>query len=189
MELTVLKTKIYVSPLFFAVLTAFLLIDKSGIAGKAVLFSLLHETGHFLALLCVKSSPKLVLLSVFGIGMELPANLSTARKCTVLMAGFTVNFILSALFFMLGKNIMAYINLAIGLFTAMPLASTDGGAILKMLLEEFFPQKAEICFKTISLAFLAVISIFVIFTVFLTGNYFLFIALFYMALCAIKTAA
>ena len=47
-----LKTGVTVSPLFFAVLTAFLLLDKNGVAIWAVLFSLMHESGHFLALLC-----------------------------------------------------------------------------------------------------------------------------------------
>ena len=43
MEFTVLKTRVKISPLFFAVLTAFLLADRGGIAAAVISFSLLHE--------------------------------------------------------------------------------------------------------------------------------------------------
>ena len=47
-----LKTKVSVSPFFFAVLTLILIADKTGVSCFAVLFSILHEFGHFLALIC-----------------------------------------------------------------------------------------------------------------------------------------
>jgi len=185
-ELTVLRTKIEISPFFFSVLTAFLLADKNGIAGAVVLFSLLHELGHFLALLCVKTMPRSVRINLFGIGMHLPEKLSTAEKCFVLMAGFSVNFILAAVLMVFGKNLLGYINLAMGIFTALPLSATDGGSILKTVLEEFAPQKGERIFGIISRSFLAAVSVLLIISAFFTKNYFLFIPLFYMVLCAIK---
>ena len=103
MDFTVLKTKVSVSPFFFAVLTLILIADKSGVSGFAVLFSLLHEFGHFLALICGKIIPKSFKITLFGMHISLPENLSTAEKIPVLMAGFTVNFLLAALFFVL-KN-------------------------------------------------------------------------------------
>ena len=51
MEFTVLKTKVKISPLFFAVLTAFLITDRNGIAPVVIGFSLVHELCHFAALL------------------------------------------------------------------------------------------------------------------------------------------
>ena len=45
-----LKTKVKISPLFFAILTAFLAADKSGIAFSAIAFSAIHEATHFAAL-------------------------------------------------------------------------------------------------------------------------------------------
>ena len=186
MKFTVLKTKIFVSPLFFAVLTLILLLDKTGVSCLALLFSLLHELGHFLALICEKIHPKNIDVTLFGIHISLPESMSTAEKVPVLMAGFLVNFLLAAIFFALRKPIFGCINLIIGIFTALPISATDGGSILKAILEEFVPQKNEKIFKTVSFSFLAVVSVFIVSFAVLTKNYFLFIALIYMALCAIK---
>ncbi len=71
----------------------------------------------------------------------------------------------------------------------LPLASTDGGEVLKVVLEEFFSQKAKIIFKTISVSFCAVISAILIFLAFYTKNFFLFTAVVYMIFCAMKKAA
>lgn len=184
-----LKTNVNVSPLFFAVLTAFLLTDKTGTASAAVIFSVLHEAGHFLALLCEKSYPKEINVSLFGINMSVPERLSTAKKCAVLMSGFITNFILSAFFFFIGYDKFAYINLFIGLFTAMPVPSSDGGSILKLVFDEYMPEKAERIFKVVSLLFILLLSAFMIFVLFITKNVFLIFALMYMVLCAVKTAA
>ena len=186
MEFTVLKTKLKISPLFFAVLTLFLLIDKNGIASVVVLFSALHETGHFLALLCVKTRPKLIEFSPFGIHVSLPENLSTAEKVPVLMAGFMVDFLFAAIFFALKKPLFGYINLIIGIFTSLPISATDGGAVLKTLLYEYVPQKEEKIFKIVSRSSLAMVSVAFIISAVATKNYFIFIALFYMVLCAMK---
>ena len=148
-----LRTKIRISPLFFSVLTVFLLLDKSGISGTAVLFSALHELGHFFALLYEKTRPKLIEISLFGIEIRLPENLSTAKKCFVLTAGFALNFILATMFFIIEKPLLAYINLIIGIFTSLPLSATDGGAILRTVLDEYFPQRGERIFRNVSLLF------------------------------------
>lgn len=181
-----LKTKLKISPIFFAVLTLFLLIDKNGIASVVVLFSVLHETGHFLALLCVKTRPKLIEFSPFGIHVSLPENLSTAEKVPVLMAGFLVNFLLAAIFFVLRKPLFGYINLIIGIFTALPISATDGGSVLKAILKEYAQQKGERIFRIVSFLFLAVISVFVVYFAIFMKNYFFFIPLIYMVICAMK---
>ena len=60
-----LKTKVKISPLFFAILTAFLAADKSGIAFSAIAFSAIHEATHFAALFIFRvASTK---LSICGI--------------------------------------------------------------------------------------------------------------------------
>ena len=179
-----LKTKISVSPLFFAVLTLVLLFDKTGISGFAVLFSFLHE-----ALLCVKTFPKEADLSLFGIHIKLPENLSTVKKCFVLTAGFFVNFFLAILFYSIGKTVFSVINLVIGIFTALPIQSTDGGTVLKTILEEVFPQKSEKLYGTISKIFAFVFSVLFIEVSFFTKNYFILISIMYMIFCAIKKAA
>lgn len=184
-----LKTKISVSPLFFAVLTIVLLLDETGITGLAVLFSALHELGHILALLCEKIKPKTVKITVFGIHIKLPGNLSTAEKVPVLMAGFSVNFLLAALFFVLNNPLFGYINLIIGIFTALPIPSTDGGTILKTVLEEFLPQKAERVFGKISRIFVLIFSMLLFYVSISTKNYFIITAIIYMIFCTTQKAA
>ena len=189
MDFTVLKTKVSVSPFFFAVLTLILVADKTGVSGFAVLFSVLHEFGHFLALICEKIIPKSFRITLFGMHISLPENLSTAEKITVLMAGFTVNFLLAALFFILKNQFFGYVNLIIGFFTALPVPSADGGEVLKTILEEYFPNKAEKIFVTVSEIFVSMFSLFLFFVSVITENCFILIAIIYMVFCLIKKAA
>lgn len=186
MEFLVLKTRIKISPLFFAVLTAFLVMDKNGIAPLTVVFSFLHELGHFLALLCAKTRASEIKISVFGIEIFLPKKLSTAKKAAVLMAGFAVNFILAAIFFIFNYPLFAYINLIIGLATVFPTASTDGGGVLKLLLEEISFEKGEKLFKVISITLGGLLSMFVLPVAVYTKNYYLLIAVIYIFIFAIK---
>ena len=188
-DFTVLKTKVSVSPIFFSVLTLVLLMDKTGVAGYAVFFSALHEFGHISALLCGKIFPETVFISIFGIHINLPGNLSTVKKCFVFAAGFAVNFLLAVLFFILKKPLFGYINFIIGMFTALPLTSTDGGAFLKAFFEEFFSQRTENFFGLISNIFSVLISLFLILLSVSSNNYFILIAVVYMLFCTIKTAA
>ncbi len=187
MEFTVLKTKLRVSPLFFAVLTLFLLLDKNGVAGMVVLFSAIHETAHFAALLCVKTVPKEIKISIFGIHLFLDKNLSTAKKCAVLMAGFLSNFITAAVLFMLKINIPAFISLFIGIFTALPLASTDGGGVLFALLDEYYPENAMNLFGKIS-SFLSIFgSLFILSLAVISKNPYMIIEVIYIIISAVKT--
>lgn len=183
MEFTVLKTKLVVSPLFFAVLTAFFVADRNGIAVPVVLFSLLHECGHFLALLCAKTRPKAIKISAFGIEMQLYENMSTVKKIPVLMAGFLVNYILSTVCFLCGKAVFGYINLFLGIFTSIPIGATDGGAVLKTVLDDYCAEKTyriiSAIFSVLLAAGLSVIAVY-------SKNYYLFIAVIYVVVSAKK---
>lgn len=177
MKFTVLKTTVVVSPLFFAVLTAFFIADRNGIAIPVVLFSLLHECGHFLALLCVKTRPKEIRVSAFGIEMRLYENMSTGEKIFVLMAGFMVNYILSAVCFLCGKTVFGFINLFLGIFTSLPLGATDGGAVLKTVLDYSCAEKT---YKIISAIFSALLAVVLSAIAVYSKNYYLFIAVIYI---------
>ena len=186
MEFTVLKTRLHVSPLFFAVLTLFLVIDKNGIAGTVLLFSVLHEASHFMALLCTKTTPKEIIVSIFGIRISLYENLSTAKKCAVLMAGFVTNFIMSFVLFLYGEKISAMISLFIGLFTAIPLPSTDGGGILFSMLDEFYPENAMELFKRVSLVLSVFISILFLSVAVISKNQYLVVGVIYILINSFK---
>ena len=131
LNFSVLKTKVEISPLFFAVLTAFLITDRMGIALWVVAFSLIHELSHFLILIICREAPAKVSLKTMGIQMELSDSMKKSVKIAVLSAGFLTNFILSMLFFLLKNSVFCTINLFLGIFTAFPAPSTDGGTVLK----------------------------------------------------------
>lgn len=181
-----LKTKAEISPMFFAVLTLFLLADRNGTAFPAVMFSFAHEAGHFLALSATKTAPKKVSISLAGISMELSQSMSTKEKIAVLCAGFTVNFCLAVLFFALGKTLFAIINFVIGTFTLLPLASTDGGSIVKEVLEARYPEKAKKAENMLFMCSCVFFSLLIVAAMAATKNFYLLIALFYLVICTIK---
>lgn len=169
----VLKTRVEISPMLFAVLTLFFLADRNGIALPVLVFSCLHEAAHFLVLLLEKTPPLSVSLRITGIRMELSDQMETGDKVKVLIAGFSLNFILSALFCFLGKRTWSVINLCLGCFTSLPLPSTDGGAVLKLL----FPLSiSRWVGKTSGVVFL----FFLLFLLWKTKNVSLFLPVFYL---------
>lgn len=182
-----LKTGIEISPLFFAVLTMFLLADRMGIAFPAVMLSFAHEAGHFLALIYFKAAPKKVKISLTGIQMELHSNMSTERKISVLCAGFAVNFCLAALLLTFGKKLLATISFLIGIFTMLPLASTDGGSIIKELIEARFPERAKNIENKFFICNCAAFSFFLVAAAIITKNPYLLIAIFYLVVCTAKS--
>lgn len=185
MEFTVLKTRVKISPLFFAVLTAFLLADRGGIAAATIGFSLLHELCHFAALAILRKPPQEVCVSSAGISMRL-CKMSTAQKVIVFAAGAAGNFAAAAVFSAAGERLVCAVNLAIGIFTILPLCSTDGGSILAVLAEKFFPERAErlcrklfaVCGTAAAAALLAAAVVY--------RNPYLLIAVFYAVICALK---
>lgn len=133
LNFSVLKTKVKISPLLFVVLTLFFLADRKGIALPVVFFSLCHEAAHFLVLFWEKVSPQSVSLCMTGIRVVLSDHVETGKKIKVFIAGFSINFFFAALFCFLEKKTWSVINLCLGCFTFLPLPSTDGGAVLKLL--------------------------------------------------------
>ena len=88
------------------------------------------------------------------------------------------------------KNpLFGYINLILGIFTAIPVPSSDGGEVLKAVLEEFLPKESEKIFGMVSEIFVSVISLLLFFISIITENYFILIAVIYMVFCVTKKAA
>lgn len=185
MEFTVLKTRVKISPLFFAVLTAFLLADRGGIAAAAIGFSLLHELCHFAALAALKKAPREVCVSAAGISMCL-CKMSTAQKVLVFAAGAAGNFAAAAVFSAAGERLFCAVNLAIGIFAMLPLCSTDGGSIFAALAEKFFPERAEKLCRTFFALCGAAAAAALFAAAVIYKNPYLLIAVFYAVICVLK---
>jgi len=185
MEFTVLKTRVKISPLFFAVLTAFLLADRDGIAAAAIGFSLLHELCHFAALAALRKPPREICISAAGISMRL-YGMSTVKQVLVFAAGAVGNFAAAAASSAAGERLFCAVNLAIGIFTMLPLCSTDGGSILAALAEKFFPERAEkLCRRIFIVCGAAAVAV-LLAAAFVCKNPYLLIAFFYAVICLLK---
>ena len=178
MEFTVLKTKVKISPLFFAVLTAFLITDRNGIAPAVIGFSLVHEFCHFAALAAIKTAPQEVNVSAAGISMSLNGGMSTVKKILVLAAGAAGNFVLAAFFSAADNRLFFTVNLIIGIFTILPLCSTDGGTLLTALPEKICRNIFLFCGATAAVILASAVVI--------NKNPYLLIALFYAVICLLK---
>jgi len=95
----------------------------------------------------------------------------------------------AVLFFVFREPIFGYINLLIGIFTSLPLPSTDGGEILKTVLEEFLPKNGGEGFGIVSGILALIFSVLLIVLFVITKTYFIFLALIYIISCVGNRAA
>lgn len=140
------KTKISLSPLFFALTTLFLIADREGIAAAVLLFSLFHEAAHLAVILFLGVKIKSVKISLSGIGVDILENTQSPKRLAVFFAGFSLNYLLALLFLFLGETKYMLINAAIAVFTSFPLSFSDGGEIIR----ELFPEKNLKVFFSVS---------------------------------------
>lgn len=134
--------------LFVALVTIFLLVDRSGIATSALLVCLIHELGHVFMFFLVGFKPQKISFQITGICLTKPtAALNYPKEVLVQLAGSTTNFIIFAALChtvntITPVSIFATINLVIGIFNLLPLKSFDGGKLLEITLLRFMSIKA-----------------------------------------------
>ena len=151
LEVSVFGIKFKFSFLFFAMITAMMLCDKSGILIHGFICCTAHESGHVAAFLLMGKKPESIAFEATGIKLTNPAGLLSARRdLIILVAGCAVNFIAAAVFYKISRVYFAA-NLVIGLFNFMPVYALDGGKILYTLLcMRFLPQTARGAVNAIS---------------------------------------
>lgn len=130
---------------FFAVVTVYLLWDRTGYGYCGVLAALMHELGHVVMYIALGRKPKEVHFAMEGIRIrESGKYLSPLREAAALSAGCAVNFgmyaLLSHSFAGQEMTMMALTHLSLGLFNALPVGALDGGMLLRLGLEQIFPQ-------------------------------------------------
>lgn len=141
---TIYKTQIRIHFLFMACLTVFLLTDPTGIAVLGLTASLLHESGHLLALLFMGYTPELISFEINGIRLEKNmTGIPAKQEFLLLISGSLVNGIIAfcGILFAHGEmTLYTMIHILIGGMNLLPLASLDGGKLLILLLRQFFPS-------------------------------------------------
>ena len=184
-EFRFFKTKIQIGFLFIATLSLLSLMDKSGSVFLSVLFSLLHELGHIIAMAICKEPIDSLTYHPFGISMKLKTSsaLSLSEELFVLLSGCVTNliFIISPT-----PQIVTYINIGIFLFNILPVANLDGGRIVRLLLTHFFGERAgNVASDVLSFVFLIPISALAFYTTIQFGQFSLLVCSAYLAIITI----
>lgn len=143
MRIKLFNTTISFSYAVIAVMTCVLLFDTNGGIILCFLSSLIHEAGHTAAMLMLKSPPQKIRLCMFGIEIcDCKRSMRMKKHDLIItLAGVTVNFLVALLVFLINisvgsKTLFDFfaINLTIGFFNLMPVATLDGGQALFIIL-------------------------------------------------------
>ena len=143
-----LGVRIEVDFWFVALVTIFLLTDRSGVSVIALLACFIHESAHLLAFLAVGCTPRALVFELTGIRLVKPAQaLSPGRDAFVQLAGSAANLLVFALLASTTASvsywsIFAVTHLLLGVFNLLPLRCLDGGKLLELLCLHFWGERA-----------------------------------------------
>ena len=138
----------------FVVTVAFCLIsDPTGIAALALLACFLHECGHLAAFLLTGYIPRALIFELTGIRLVPPGD-CPRFFCALFIhsAGILTNGIMAAGLYWLGYETAAAVHFLLGCFSALPLATLDGGQIVLLILTRLFPMRGALAAWGIDLA-------------------------------------
>lgn len=150
--------------LFVALITVFLLTDKSGLSLIGLLACILHELAHLTAFFLLGFTPSLLAFEATGVRLQKPhCLLPVGREVLVLIAGSGINIIIFGLLFSSALSrsgvpftelladsnstynnvglLLAISHLFVGLYNLLPLKGLDGGKLLFILMRRFSPDR------------------------------------------------
>ena len=150
------KVRFDISYYFFALLTAFFIMEPDNTTACGALAAVLHEAGH-LSVMLMLPGVHVERVSVNACGLRISARMIGLKKgwCAVCIAGAAVNLLLSVVFLpaaILSGNrflsVFASSNLCVGILNLLPVEPLDGGQLLRaFLLRIASPEQADwICF-------------------------------------------
>lgn len=155
-------TRLRLSLLFPAMLAVLLTLDSSGMSAWCVAASVMHEMGHFAALLAFGVQPARICVGIFGVRVEQNprAPLSYSRNLVVSLAGPLVNLL--TFLILIGGGGMpaaAMVHAVLAFFNLMPVEPLDGGqalyCALALHMEAERAEKAVLAVSVITLLPLA----------------------------------
>lgn len=131
--------KIRVSPLFFALISLMLLIDRTGLMPFVLCAIAIHELGHLIVMCRYGIKPTAISLLPFEINIQKPALCGSDREeLWVSSAGIIANLlcaVVSAAIWLVHPFLWALqlgiCNLVLGGFEALPIAGLDGYRALR----------------------------------------------------------
>lgn len=152
-------------------LVGLIIIEPSVYLGLILLSVLLHETGHFAAMLALGVRVEKITVLPLGIDMKRQEKyISYPRQMLIDLAGITVNLIMFFVF--RGCEFFAYTNLLYALINLLPVKGLDGGNALEALLLFLCSyDRAHRILRGVSLVFLILLWMLGVYILFiLNGN-------------------
>lgn len=124
------------SLLFPATVIVMLSLDDGGFTALCLLAAVIHELGHFFAMVWLDDAPARLTMGVFGIRVERNpgARLSYPELCVVSLAGPLANVVGCAVCWATNAHAAALIHGVLAFFHLLPVTSLDGGEALYSLL-------------------------------------------------------
>lgn len=158
MQITVFGCKIYISLLFFTMLSLILFIDKTGLILFGIAAVIIHELGHLAVMIFNNAAPREIILQPIGIIIKRTGVLSDEIQLKIAAAGCSANLIAiiaSLAFYVVFKSdeLIFFIgaNMGVMCFNLLIIKGLDGYDILYLLLRRFYPEeKTEKQMKLIS---------------------------------------
>lgn len=130
------KTEVRMTLWFPAVAAVLCLYGDDKTALCCLSASLMHECGHLIALICVKTYPQTICFGGFGMRILLPPQRKTSylRQAIVALAGPFESGVATVLMHLIGSPKAAGIHLVLCIFNLLPIRPLDGGQALLFLL-------------------------------------------------------
>lgn len=161
MRLRVGGIRLDISFYFFALLSAFFILEPDNITASGAIAAVLHECGHLAVMLLVPHG-HVERISIGACGVRITARLRGQYSgwIPICIAGAAVNLSLAAIFLLCSLavqstfvTVFASANLCLGVINLLPVEPLDGGQLTRALLLRFFsPQTADRLSFAISIA-------------------------------------
>lgn len=144
------NTRIIISFTFFALIIILISLNKTEFLYSTIIFAILHEIGHLLALKHFKISIEEFKVSLFGGNIKILNNnkIQYYQNAIISFCGPLVNLFFFVLFYLLNIflknkfiNEIYVINLVLAAFNLLPFYNFDGGKILASVLMNFLQEK------------------------------------------------
>lgn len=145
------NTEIFISFSFLVVLLIIISLKNARFVLYALVFSLLHETGHLFFIKLFSAEVSAFNLTAFGAEIIKRSDLKInyIKEAAICFAGPAVNLIFFTLFTLINKynysavlETISYLNLSVALFNLLPFYCFDGGMILNCFLSLFFGKNS-----------------------------------------------
>lgn len=167
MRFTLWGMRVEISFFFLCALAVLLINDTQNLLKYAFLACILHESAHIFLLCHYGKTPKQLVFRLSGISLsaEYIDGLPYKKEMRVLAAGCVINALTAALcwgaFKIFGGEkwlYFAFCNLSLMSFNLLPVATLDGGRMLRLVLCRHFSLKAcTIVLRIINYAFVCLL--------------------------------